>query len=206
MGKGPRSWTAAALLVLPPLRESQDSRNASSTFASVLIRVVRLCVEVRMSNARASPSEKRRTVLVRPRRTGRAGRSVEASVWRRRGGSSSEEAVESDAEEEEKKRIEELEEGEERGDEPVPWHTLARSPKLVRREPRGERKRKEKSRSRRDVSRTERVDFTRLNCPTSGLAVVLKYMCPHQYMAVIQVILGLFDMKGLVGSIGDEAI
>ncbi|KAI0246888.1 hypothetical protein BJV78DRAFT_1355873 [Lactifluus subvellereus] len=106
--------------------------------------------EVCTPNARASPSEKRRTVLARPRRTGRAGRIVEASVWRRRGGSSNEEVVESEAEEEEKKRMEELEEGEERGDEPVPWHTLARSPKLV--------------------------------------------------------ILGLFDMKGLVGSIGDEAI
>ncbi|KAI0247510.1 hypothetical protein BJV78DRAFT_1157161 [Lactifluus subvellereus] len=118
--------------------------------------VVAITGEVRTSNARASPSEKRRTVLVRPRRTGRAGRGVEASVWRRRGGSSSKEVVESEAEEEEKKRMEELEEGEERGDEPVPWHTLARLPKLVRREPRGEGKRKEKSRSRRDVSRTEK--------------------------------------------------
>ncbi|KAI0248917.1 hypothetical protein BJV78DRAFT_1232494 [Lactifluus subvellereus] len=75
---------------------------------------------LRTSNAHASLSEQRRTVLVRPRRTGRAGRSVEASVWHRRGGSSSEEAEESEAEEEEKKKMEELEEGEERGDESVP--------------------------------------------------------------------------------------
>ncbi|KAI0245342.1 hypothetical protein BJV78DRAFT_1356776 [Lactifluus subvellereus] len=83
---------------------------------SVREREASTSAEVRTSNARASPSEKRRTVLVRPRRTGRAGRSVEASVWRRRGGSSSEEAEESEAEEEEKKKMEELEEGEERGD------------------------------------------------------------------------------------------